>query len=155
MNKAKTMSNIIQFPTAERIKQVIDEKIDKIIDEEDRVEIQKEDCVELAHYCFQLMYQAILGNEFIDGFEEMDFYDIKTDEAKDMSVIINLLAAMFYRYKGLHHPFIKDLDDGDKKLIGLVDSNFETSDKIEEELRKIEKSMEEFLTEKSEENDTD
>lgn len=155
MNKAKSMSNIIKFPTAERIKQVIDEKIDKIIDEEDRAEIQKEDCVELSHYCFQLMYQAIRGNEFIDGFEEMDFYDIKTDEAKDMSVIINLLAAMFYRYKGLDHPFIKDLDDGDKKLIGLVDSNFEESDKIEEELRKIERSMEELLTEKSEENDPD
>lgn len=155
MNKAKSMSNIIQFPTSERIKQVIDEKIDKIIDEEDQVEIQKEECVELAHYCFQLMDQAIIGNEFVDGFEDMDFYSLNTSEMRDMSVIINLLAAMFYRYKGLHHPFIKDLDDGDKKLVKLVDDNFQASDRIEEELRKIERSMEEFLTEKSEENDTD
>ena len=155
MIKDKSMSNIIQFPTSERVKQVIDEKIDKVIDEEERLEIQKEECVELAHYCFQLMDQAICNNEFIDGFEDMDFYKLDTPEMKDMSVVINNLAAMFNRYKGLNHPFQEDLDAGDKKLITLVDSNFEDSDKIEEELRKIEESMEELLTDKSEEDDID
>lgn len=152
------MSNVIQFPTSERIKQVLDEKIDKVIDKEEQVEIQKEECVELAHYCFQLMDQAISGNEFIDGFQNMDFLDLRKQEGKDMSVIINLLAATFYRYKGLEHPFQEDLDVGDVKLESLMgEINFDenTSDeKFEVELQKLEDDIQELLKE-CEEDDID
>ena len=152
------MSNVIQFPTSERIKQVIDEKIDKVIDKEEQAEIQKEECVELAHYCFQLMDQAISGNEFIDGFENMDFLDLRKQEGKDMSVIINLLAATFYRYKGLEHPFQEDLDIGDAKLESLMgEINFDenaSDEELETELQKLEDDIQELLKE-CEEDDID
>ena len=152
------MSNVIQFPTSERIKQVIDEKIDKVIDKEEQAEIQKEECVELAHYCFQLMDQAISGNEFIDGFENMDFLDLRKQEGRDMSVIINLLAATFYRYKGLEHPFQEDLDIGDAKLESLMgEINFDenaSDEELETELQKLEDDIQELLKE-CEEDDID
>lgn len=156
MIKDKSMSNIIQFPTSERLKQVIDEKIDKVIDKEERIEIQKEECVELAHYCFQLMDQAISGNEFIDGFEDMDFLDLSKQEGRDMSVIINLLAATFYRYKNIEHPFQEDLDIGDAKLEKLMgEVKFDDSDEgLEEEFKKLESKIEELMKE-SEEDDID
>ena len=37
-----------------------------------------------------------------------------------MSVIINMLAASFYRYKDLKHPFQDVLDDGNDKLNELL-----------------------------------
>ena len=150
------MSNVIQFPTSERIKQVIDEKIDKVIDKEEQAEIQKEECVELAHYCFQLMDQAISGNEFIDGFENMDFLDLRKQEGKDMSVIINLLAATFYRHKGLVHPFQEDLDDANIKLDELVGgpSDDQYDAKLEAEIDKLLDETDKLIKE-SEEDDID
>jgi len=125
------MSNVIQFPTFERVKQVVNEKIDIEIEKADREDMQKEECVELAHYCFQLMDQAIRGNEFIDGFEDMDFLDLTKPEAKDMSVIINLLAATFYRFKELEHPFQDNLDAGNAKLDELMgELDMEDIDKL-------------------------
>lgn len=148
------MSNIIQFPTFERVKQVVNEKIDLEIEKADQEEIQKEECVELAHYCFQLMDQAIRGNEFIDGFEDMDFLDYTKPEAKDMSVIINLMAATFYRFKGLEHPFQDNLDAGNSKLDELMGEYTELDEEVEVELKKLEDEIQELLKE-SEENDID
>ena len=148
------MSNVIQFPTFERVKQVVNEKIDLEIEKADQEEIQKEECVELAHYCFQLMDQAIRGNEFIDGFEDMDFLDYTKPEAKDMSVIINLMAATFYRFKGLEHPFQDNLDAGNGKLDELMGEYKELDEEVEVELKKLEDEIQELLKE-SEENDID
>ena len=148
------MSNVIQFPTFERVKQVVNEKIDLEIEKADQEEIQKEECVELAHYCFQLMDQAIRGNEFIDGFEDMDFLDYTKPEAKDMSVIINLMVATFYRFKGLEHPFQDNLDAGNSKLDELMGEYKELDEEVEVELKKLEDEIQELLKE-SEENDID
>ena len=148
------MSNVIQFPTSERLKQVLDEKIERVIDEEEQIEIQKEECVELAHYCFQLMDQAIRGNEFIDGFEDMDFLELTKPEAKDMSVIINLLAATFYRFKELEHPFQENLDAGNDKLDELMGEFKELDEEVEVELKKLEDEIQELLKE-CEEDDID
>ncbi len=148
------MSNIIQFPTFERVKQVVNEKIDLEIEKADQEEIQKEECVELAHYCFQLMDQAIRGNEFIDGFEDMDFLDYTKPDAKDMSVIINLMAATFYRFKELEHPFQDNLDAGNSKLDELMGEYTELDEEVEVELKKLEDEIQELLKE-SEENDID
>lgn len=147
------MSNIIQFPTFERVKQVVNEKIDLEIEKADREDMQKEECVELAHYCFQLMDQAIRGNEFIDGFEDMDFLDYTKPEAKDMSIIINLLAATFYRFKGLEHPFQDNLDAGNAKLDELM-GEYNELDEDCDELKKLEDEIQKLLKE-SEENDID
>jgi len=145
------MSNIIQFPTSERVRQVLDEKIDNVINREEQAEIQREECVELAHYCFQLIDQAISGNEFIDGFENMDFLDLSKQEGRDISVIINLLAATFYRYKGLEHPFQEDLDISDAKLDTLMGpANIATEAELELELQELEELLKE-----SEEDDID
>ena len=119
MNK-KIPDNVIQFPTFERVKQVINEKIDQQIEEADRIDMQKEECVELAHYCFQLINDAVTGNEFIDGYDDFDPLDINKPEMKDMSAIINMLAATFYRYKGLKHPFQESLDIVNDKLNELL-----------------------------------
>ena len=150
------MSNVIQFPTSERLKQVIDEKIERVIDEDEQIEIQKEECVELAHYCFQLMSQAIAGNEFIDGFDDMDFLDETKPAMRDMAVIINLLAATFYRHKGLVHPFQEDLDDANIKLDELVggpsDDQYDT--KLEAEIDKLLNETDKIIKE-SEEDDID
>ena len=148
------MSNVIQFPTFERVKQVVNEKIDIEIEKADQEEIQKEECVELAHYCFQLMDQAIRGNEFIDGFEDMDFLELTKPEAKDMSVIINLLAATFYRFKELEHPFQENLDAGNDKLDELMGEFKELDEEVEVELKKLEDEIQELLKE-CEEDDID
>lgn len=148
------MSNVIQFPTFERVKQVVNEKIDLEIEKADREDIQKEECVELAHYCFQLMDQAIRGNEFIDGFEDMDFLELTKPEAKDMSVIINLLAATFYRFKELEHPFQENLDAGNDKLDELMGEFKELDEEVEVELKKLEDEIQELLKE-CEEDDID
>lgn len=148
------MSNVIQFPTFERVKQVVNEKIDLEIEKADQEEIQKEECVELAHYCFQLMDQAIRGNEFIDGFEDMDFLELTKPEAKDMSVIINLLAATFYRFKELEHPFQENLDAGNDKLDELMGEFKELDEEVEVELKKLEDEIQELLKE-CEEDDID
>jgi len=116
----KIPNNVIQFPTFERVKQVISERIDEEIIKADIIDDQKEECVELAHYCFQLIDQAVRGNEFIDGFDDMDFLDINKPEMKDMSAIINMLAATFYRYKGMKHPFQETLDNANDKLNELI-----------------------------------
>jgi len=138
------MSNVIQFPTFERVKQVVNEKIDIEIEKADREDMQKEECVELAHYCFQLMDQAIRGNEFIDGFEDMDFLDLTKPEAKDMSVIINLLAATFYRFKELEHPFQDNLDAGNAKLDELMgELDMEDIDKLLNDTDELLKESEE------------
>ena len=147
------MSNVIQFPTSERLKQVIDERIDHVIQEEDRVEIQKEECVELAQYCFQLMDQAIRGNEFIDGFEDMDFTNPDKSEMRDMSAVVNMLAGTFYRYKGMEHPFQEDLDNANTKLDELM-GEFDDAE-FDAELEELGKELKELLTEKSDENDID
>ena len=151
--KNEIPDNVIQFPTFERVKQVINEKIDVQIEKADQEEIQKEECVELAHYCFQLMDQAITGNEFIDGFEDMDFLDLSKPECKDMSVIINLLAATFYRYKELKHPFQDNLDIGNQKLDDLMSETEEI--KAEVELKELEDEIEKLLNKESEEDDID
>ena len=152
------MSNVIQFPTSERLKQVIDEKIERVIDEDEQIEIQKEECVELTHYCFQLMSQQITGNEFVDGFDDMDLLDETKPAMRDMAVIINLLAATFYRHKGLVHPFQEDLDIGDAKLESLMgEINFDenaSDEELETELQKLEDDIQELLKE-CEEDDID
>ena len=152
MNKAKSMSNIIKFPTFERVQQVINEKLDKHLDEMDKVEIQKEECVELAHYCYQLMDQAIRGNEFVDGFDDMDFLDLKKPEMKDMTAIINMLAAMFYRYQGYEHPFQEILDAANKKLDSMMGGEYFDNTEL---LQKIEDDIKSLLTEKSDKDDID
>jgi len=113
-------NNVIQFPTFERVKQVINEKIDKELERYETEADLKEECVELAHYCFQLINDAVVGNEFVSGFEDFDALNIEKREMKDMSVIINLLAATFYRYKGLEHPFQEELDNANDKLNKLL-----------------------------------
>ena len=113
-------NNVIQFPTFERVKQVINEKIDKELERYETEADLKEECVELAHYCFQLINDAVVGNEFVSGFEDFDALNIEKREMKDMSVIVNLLAATFYRYKGLEHPFQEELDNANDKLNKLL-----------------------------------
>ena len=150
------MSNVIQFPTSERVKQVLDEKIERVIDEEEQIEIQKEECVELAYYCFQLMDQAIRSNEFIDGFDDMDFLDENKYEMRDMSAIINFLAATFYRYKGIEHPFQEDLDSANIKLDELLGgpSDDQYNAELEAEIDKLLNETDEIIKE-SEEHDID
>ena len=116
----KIPDNVIQFPTFERVKQVINERIDEEILKADLIDDQKEECVELAHYCFQLINDAVVGNEFVSGFEGFDPLNIEKPEMKDMSAIINMLAATFYRYKGLEHPFQESLDAVNEKLNKLL-----------------------------------
>tara|TARA_B100001093_G_scaffold502677_1_gene555987 strand:+ start:1038 stop:1421 length:384 start_codon:yes stop_codon:yes gene_type:complete len=116
----KIPNNVIQFPTFERVKQVISERIDEEIIKADIIDDQKEECVELAHYCFQLIYDAVTGNEFVSGFEDFDPLNIEKPEMKDMSAIINMLAATFYRYQGLEHPFQESLDSVNEKLNKLL-----------------------------------
>ena len=104
--KNEIPNNVIQFPTFERVKQVINEKIDEQIEEADRIDMQKEECVELAHYCFQLMEQAITGNEFIDGFEDMDFLDINRPELeRGCSMVAEDKERLFKDNKKTHNAF--------------------------------------------------
>lgn len=150
------MTNVIQFPTFERLKQVINEKIDNEIEKTQSIETQKEECVELAYYCFDLMEQAIKGNEFIDGFEDMNFNDVEDNcrETHDMTAVINLLTAMFYRYKGLEHVFQEDLDNILNKLDSIIEDD--VSKLYSEELKLEETEIETLLTEESDDtNDTD
>ena len=116
----KLPDNVIQFPVMERVKQVINEKIDNEIERYETEQDIKEECVELAHYCFQLMNDAVVGNQFVSGYEDFDALDINKPEMKDMSAVINMLAATFYRYKGLEHPFQEELDMINDKLNKLL-----------------------------------
>jgi|TARA_B100000085_G_scaffold119083_1_gene108499 hypothetical protein len=116
----KLPDNVIQFPVMERVKQVINEKIDNEIERYETEQDIKEECVELAHYCFQLMNDAVVGNQFVSGYEDFDALDINKPEMKDMSAVINMLAATFYRYKGLEHPFQEELDNANDKLNKLL-----------------------------------
>jgi hypothetical protein len=116
----KLPDNVIQFPIMERVKQVINEKIDNEIERYETEQDIKEECVELAHYCFQLMNDAVVGNQFVSGYEDFDALDINKPEMKDMSAVINMLAATFYRYKGLEHPFQEELDMINDKLNKLL-----------------------------------
>jgi len=118
--KNKIPDNVIQFPVMERVRDIINEKIDSEIEKFETEADLKEECVELAHYCFQLINDAVVGNDFVNGFEDFDALDINKPEMKDMSVIINMLAASFYRYKDLKHPFQDVLDDGNDKLNELL-----------------------------------
>ena len=113
-------NNVIQFAIIERVKQVINEKIDNEIERYETEQDIKEECVELAHYCFQLMNDAVVGNQFVSGYEDFDALDINKPEMKDMSAVINMLAATFYRYKGLEHPFQEELDMINDKLNKLL-----------------------------------
>ena len=118
--KKEIPDNVIQFPIMERVKQVINEKIDNEIERYETEQDIKEECVELAHYCFQLMNDAVVGNQFVSGYEDFDALDINKPEMKDMSAVINMLAATFYRYKGLEHPFQEELDMINDKLNKLL-----------------------------------
>ena len=118
--KNKIPDNVIQFPVMERVRDIINEKIDSEIERFETEADLKDECVELAHYCFQLINDAVVGNDFVSGFEEFDALNINKPEMKDMSVIINMLAASFYRYKDLKHPFQDVLDDGNDKLNELL-----------------------------------
>ena len=118
--KNEIPDNVIQFPIMERVKQVINEKIDNEIERYETEQDIKEECVELAHYCFQLMNDAVVGNQFVSGYEDFDALDINKPEMKDMSAVINMLAATFYRYKGLEHPFQEELDMINDKLNKLL-----------------------------------
>ena len=118
--KNKIPDNVIQFPVMERVRDIINEKIDSEIEKFETEADLKEECVELAHYCFQLINDAVVGNDFVNGFEDFDALDINKPEMKDMSVIINMLAASFYRYKDLKPPFQDVLDDGNDKLNELL-----------------------------------
>jgi hypothetical protein len=113
------MSNVYKFPTGERLN--VAEVVAQTFTKEEQIEIQKEECVEFAHYCFQLMDDAIHADK--GPFGKMDFLDITTPEALDMAVIVNLLAASFYRFKGIDHPFKEDLDIGNTKLDELMGEN--------------------------------
>lgn len=152
------MTNVIQFPTLERVKQVINEKINIEIDKVEDIETQKEECVELAFYCFDLMDQAIIGSEYTDGFEDMNFDDIedKCPESKDMTAIINLIAAMLYRYKGLQHPCQEDLDNIIERLDQIYIDEMAKMEKDNSTIEDLENEIEILLTEKSDDkNDTD
>jgi len=118
--KKEIPDNVIQFPIMERVKQVINEKIDNEIERYETEQDIKEECVELAHYCFQLMNDAVVGNQFVSGYEDFDALDINKPEMKDMSAVINMLAATFYRYKGMEHPFQEELDMINDKLNKLL-----------------------------------
>ena len=116
----KLPDNVIQFPVMERVRDIINERIDNEIEKFHTEQDVKEECVELAHYCFQLINDAVVGNEFVSGYEKFDALNIEKPEMKDMSAVINMLAATFYRYKGLEHPFQEELDMINDKLNKLL-----------------------------------
>jgi hypothetical protein len=141
------MSNVYKFPTGERLN--VAEVVKQTLSKEEQIEIQKEECVEFAHHCFGLIDDAIHNGSGL--FDKMDFLDISTPEAMDMAVVINLLAAAFYRFKGIEHPFQDDLDICNQKLDRLITDEPYSKGELEE----IQKEIEELITKATEDDDTD
>jgi hypothetical protein len=50
---------------------------------------------------------------------DLDFNDIKSDEYKDMFVILNLLVSMFLRKSDINHILQKDLNNVYYKLLSI------------------------------------
>ena len=108
MNK-KAKNNVILFPNkmAENIAEKVMENID----------IQEE-CAELGRFCVDII-QKTLRNDPRTLMSDLDFNDIKSDEYKDMFVILNLIVSMFLRKSNIDHLLQRDLNDLYMKLLTI------------------------------------
>jgi hypothetical protein len=104
-------SNIIQFPTKLRQQQIAR---DQLFESEEYLEELNihEDCISLARFCLTLIDEAAI--EHYDSAFDMNV--LKSDEYKDMFVILNLLVSVFMRSQDQKHILQDDLTELYAKL---------------------------------------
>jgi hypothetical protein len=108
MNK-HVKNNVIKFPN--RMAETIGERVLESMD-------KQEECAHLGRLCVDIITKTI-RNEPTELMSDLDFNDIKSDEYKDMFVILNLLVSMFLRKSDINHILQKDLNNVYYKLLSI------------------------------------
>jgi len=121
----KNKSNIIQFPD-----RIGDRMSDKFIEEMN----DQEDCAELGRFCVDILQKTLRAHEH-SPLSDLNFTDTKSEEYKDMFVILNLLVAMFLRKYKISHLLQEDLDDiyDHLEALDLANKAFAHNKETEEE----------------------
>jgi len=127
-------SNIVQFPTAKRREEVIE-------DREFEISNNSDDAINIAHYLIDIM-QAALDDLDVEYEIDLDMRDPDDVNHKDFEVILNLLVAMFYRRADMSHLLHEDLDDVHEKIMFLAkfpfdEMTYRSKDDIEELLHDL------------------
>jgi hypothetical protein len=98
--------NVIQFPIKPRVQHVLD-KVEDLYFEEIN---DRDQAIDMAHYIFDIMAAGFSQQDWIPGYEGLDFKNTENMESHDMLVILNCISAMLLRYKGYKHMLHEDMD---------------------------------------------
>ncbi len=102
-------SNIIQFPTIKRRKEILE-------DREFEISNNSDDAINIAQYLIDIM-QTALDDLDVEYEIDLDMMDPDDINHKDFKVILNLLVAMFYRRADMPHLLHDDLDSIHEKIM--------------------------------------
>lgn len=98
--------NVIQFPIKPRVQHVLD-RVEELYFEE---LTDRDNAVDMAHYIFDIMDAGFKQQDWVPGYEGLDFKNVDTYESQDMLVVLNIISAMLLRYKGYKHMLHEDMD---------------------------------------------
>lgn len=99
-------NNVIQFPVKPRVQHMQNKMEEKYYEEM----IDHDNAVDMSHYLLDILMTALKEQEWVPAYSKMDFSNPDAVETKDMSIIINSIAAMLLRYKGYKHFLHDEMD---------------------------------------------